>query len=301
MRIAFQTLRRGPRAMTQGKGASRRLRHSGKVPAILYGAHEGAARAGARSAEPADHDRATSASIPRSCSIKVGEQTQEAIVKDVQMHPAQATSWCTSICSASSRTRRSACTLPIHFKGEASSPGVKTQGGVVSHMRADVEVSLPAEGSAGVPRAGPVGHEPERHQVPVGHAVAAGRDDPGAGAAATPPVVSIHAPRAEEPEPTAEAAAAPAEGACRLRRCAWRGSRCSGRRCRGAAAAARRRRRAMPRRATTRRLPLRPRRKAARSSRGHQSDAPAVAPSARGGRRRRFRCEDTTWPASLSS
>ena len=31
--------------------------------------------------------------------------------------------------------------LPIHFKGESISPGVKTQGGVVSHMRADVEVS----------------------------------------------------------------------------------------------------------------------------------------------------------------
>ncbi len=31
--------------------------------------------------------------------------------------------------------------LPIHFKGESISPGVKTQGGVVSHMRSDVEVS----------------------------------------------------------------------------------------------------------------------------------------------------------------
>ena len=27
---------------TQGKGASRRLRHAGKVPAILYGAHQDA-------------------------------------------------------------------------------------------------------------------------------------------------------------------------------------------------------------------------------------------------------------------
>ena len=31
--------------------------------------------------------------------------------------------------------------LPIHFKGESIAPGVKTQGGVVSHMRTDVEVS----------------------------------------------------------------------------------------------------------------------------------------------------------------
>ena len=42
---------------TQGKGASRRLRHAGKVPAILYGAHQDAQALGARSAEPAHHDR----------------------------------------------------------------------------------------------------------------------------------------------------------------------------------------------------------------------------------------------------
>ena len=31
--------------------------------------------------------------------------------------------------------------LPIHFKGEAVAPGVKTQGGIVSHLMQDVEVS----------------------------------------------------------------------------------------------------------------------------------------------------------------
>src|SRR6185312_14476512 len=35
--------------------------------------------------------------------------------------------------------------LPIHFRGAAQSPGVKTQGGIVHHMIQDVEVScLPA-------------------------------------------------------------------------------------------------------------------------------------------------------------
>jgi hypothetical protein len=31
--------------------------------------------------------------------------------------------------------------IPLHFKGEAVSPGVKSQGGLVSHMRTEVEVS----------------------------------------------------------------------------------------------------------------------------------------------------------------
>ena len=31
--------------------------------------------------------------------------------------------------------------LPLHFKGDTICPGVKTQGGIVSHMRSEVEVS----------------------------------------------------------------------------------------------------------------------------------------------------------------
>jgi len=36
--------------------------------------------------------------------------------------------------------------LPIHFKGQSISPGVKVQGGVVSHLRQDIEVvTLPKD------------------------------------------------------------------------------------------------------------------------------------------------------------
>ena len=55
MRISF-TFGADARGM-QGKGASRRLRHTGKVPAILYGGHKDATGLGPRSAEPADDDR----------------------------------------------------------------------------------------------------------------------------------------------------------------------------------------------------------------------------------------------------
>ena len=46
MRIAFE-LSAEPRN-DQGKGASRRLRHAGKVPAILYGGHAEPTHADAR-------------------------------------------------------------------------------------------------------------------------------------------------------------------------------------------------------------------------------------------------------------
>jgi large subunit ribosomal protein L25 len=104
--------------------------------------------------------------------------------------------------------------LPIHFKGEAVSPGVKLQGGIVSHRLSDVEVlCLPQD----LPEflemdlSGMNLNETKfLSDLPVPNgvtltALSGGRN---------PPVASVHAPRAEEPEPTAEAAAAaPAEGA----------------------------------------------------------------------------------------
>jgi large subunit ribosomal protein L25 len=104
--------------------------------------------------------------------------------------------------------------LPIHFKGESVSPGVKTQGGVVSHMRADVEVSC-------LPKDLPEFLELDLSGMSLNDTKFLS-DIPLPNGVAIPeltqrnaPVVSIHAPRAEEPEPTAEAAAAavPVEGA----------------------------------------------------------------------------------------
>jgi large subunit ribosomal protein L25 len=102
--------------------------------------------------------------------------------------------------------------LPIHFKGEAGSPGVKTQGGVVSHMRADVEVSC-------LPKDLPEFLELDLSAMNLNDTKFLA-DIPLPPGVVIPeltrknaPVVSIHSPRAEEPEPTVEAAAAPAEGA----------------------------------------------------------------------------------------
>src|SRR5579862_4491041 len=123
----------------QGKGASRRLRHTGKVPAVLYGAHK---EAEALTLDQQNlltmiGDERFYSSIVR---LKVGETTHEAIVKDVQMHPAKNLVVHVDL-QRVVENEKIRIRLPIHFKGESVSPGVKTQGGVVSHMRADVEIS----------------------------------------------------------------------------------------------------------------------------------------------------------------
>ena len=210
MRIAFE-LSAEPRN-DQGKGASRRLRHSGKVPAILYGAHVEPTRLSLEHhklmALVADEKFYSSI-----ISIKVGGQQQPAVVKDVQMHPARNAVLHVDL-QRVLENEKIRLYVPIHFKGEAASPGVKTQGGVVSHHMADLEVvCLPKD-------------LPESIDIDMGAMhlndqvfLADVKLPPGVTFTAlahgnNPPVVSIHSPRVAEAEPVAEAAAAaPAEGA----------------------------------------------------------------------------------------
>jgi large subunit ribosomal protein L25 len=195
----------------QGKGASRRLRHSGKVPAILYGGHKEA-----QALILDQQNLLTMISNERFYSsivqLKINNGTQqEAIVKDVQMHPARNVVVHVDLLRVV-ENEPIRINLPIHFKGESVSPGVKTQGGIVSHMRADVEV-------VALPKDLPEFLEIDMSAMSLNETkfLADLPLPPGVSipelAHRNAPVVSIHSPRVEEPEPTAEAAATPAEGA----------------------------------------------------------------------------------------
>src|SRR5579862_6281418 len=197
--------------VSQGKGASRRLRHTGKVPAILYGAHKDAQALilDQQNLLTMIGDERFYSSIVR---LKIGENTQEAIIKDVQMHPAKNLVVHVDL-QRVVENERIRINLPIHFKGETISPGVKTQGGVVSHRRSDVEISC-------LPKDLPEFLELDLSHMNLNESKFLS-DIPLPEGVSIPeltqrnaPVVSIHAPRAEEPEPVAaEIAAAPAEGA----------------------------------------------------------------------------------------
>jgi large subunit ribosomal protein L25 len=195
----------------QGKGASRRLRHAGKVPAILYGG-KNEPRAVSLDHQKlmtlVDNEKFYSSII----NLVVGDKKQAAIVKDLQMHPARNAIVHVDL-QRVVETEKIRIHLPIHFKGEAASPGVKSQGGVVSHRIADVEVSC-------LPKDLPEFLELDLSQMSLNESkhlsdlpLPPGVTIP-AVAKGNATVVTIHPPRAEEPEPTAEAAAAaPAEGA----------------------------------------------------------------------------------------
>src|SRR5688572_27190234 len=122
----------------QGKGASRRLRHLGKVPAILYGGKRDARALlvdHTKLAQLMDNERFYSTIL----ALKVGSQQQAAVLKDVQRHPYKNRivhiDFQRVLEDEKIRMR-----VPLHFKGGAESKGVKDQGGVLSHVRNDVEV-----------------------------------------------------------------------------------------------------------------------------------------------------------------
>ena len=206
MRVSF-TFGADPREM-QGKGASRRLRHTGKVPAILYGGPLGpqAIVLDQQNLLTMIESEKFYSSIVR---INVGGETQEAIVKDVQMHPARHAVVHVDL-QRVVENEKIRLRLPIHFKGEAAAPGVKSQGGIVSHMRADVEVTC-------LPKDLPEFLEIDLSNMNLNDTLflsdiplPAGVLIPELGHGRNAPVVSIHSPRAAEPEPVAVEAAAAA-------------------------------------------------------------------------------------------
>ena len=190
----------------QGKGASRRLRRRGKIPAILYGGklaprqiildHQNLMTM-------IDNEKLYSSII----RIKVGSESQEAIVKDVQMHPAKNAIVHIDL-QRVLENEKIRIRLPIHFRGEAAAPGVKTQGGVISHRIADVEVQC-------LPKDLPESLELDLSQMSLNQSKSLSDIPLPAGVAITAlvqgkdqVVVSIHSPRAEEPEAAAEGTAA---------------------------------------------------------------------------------------------
>ena len=202
MRITYQV--GADTRRDQGKGASRRLRRAGKVPAVLYGGH------GQPQSVTLDHQQLLTlidkekfySSI---ISLNVESQSQPAIVRDVQMHPARNAVVHVDL-QRVIESEKLKIHLPIHFKGEASAPGVKTQGGIVSHLIQDIEVSC-------LPKDLPEFLELDLSAMNLNEAkhlsdiaLPAGVTIPEL-AHRNPPVVSVHSPRVAEPEPEAVAAA----------------------------------------------------------------------------------------------
>jgi len=122
-----------------GKGASRRLRHTGKIPAIIYGGGK----------DPLsltmDHSKLfhaleNEAFYSHILTVNVDGKGEKVILRDLQRHPSKPTVMHADF-QRISATEKMTMTVPLHFENEDIAIGVKDEGGMISHNATDVEVS----------------------------------------------------------------------------------------------------------------------------------------------------------------
>ncbi len=123
----------------QGKGASRRLRREGKVPAIIYGAGR------PPRSITFEHNKVVQQLENESfyssiLNVKVGEKSQAAILKDVQRHPAKRLIMHIDL-QRVVEDQAIKMNVPIHYLGEQDAVGVRESGGTVTKRVNDVEVT----------------------------------------------------------------------------------------------------------------------------------------------------------------
>ena len=121
-----------------GKGASRRLRHQGKVPAIIYGAGR-PPRSLSFDHNKVMHQLASESFYSSVLNIKVGDKSQAAILKDVQRHPSKQQVLHLDF-QRIVEDEVIRMNVPIHFIGGEVAIGVKEGGGLVDQAMWELSV-----------------------------------------------------------------------------------------------------------------------------------------------------------------
>lgn len=116
----------------KGKGASRRLRHSGRVPAIVYGGKEPPAmvilshiQLSLQLENPAFYSHVL--------NLSVGGRTEQVVLKDVQRHPSKPTIQHVDFLRISAHEKLR-MTVSLRFLNEETAKGVKMGGQVMEYL-----------------------------------------------------------------------------------------------------------------------------------------------------------------------
>ena len=122
----------------KGKAANRRLRHAGKVPAVLYGADKNPVPIAL------DHNQLLQnlkheAFCSHVLTIRLDGKSEKAIVRDVQRHPAKPSILHMDLQRVKA-TEALRMNVPLRFIGEEVAVGVKREGGIILHNMVNVEI-----------------------------------------------------------------------------------------------------------------------------------------------------------------
>jgi large subunit ribosomal protein L25 len=127
----------------KGTGASRRLRHAGSVPGVVYG--------GGKEAFPLEinakelflqfRHEAFHASV---LTLILDGKKESVLLRDFQMHPVRNTIQHVDFQRVSA-TEKIHVKVPFHFINADVAPGVKLGGGIVAHILTEADVSCLAK------------------------------------------------------------------------------------------------------------------------------------------------------------
>ena len=140
MKIEFNAVKRD----SQGTGASRRLRHAGRIPGIIYG--------GTNAPQSIDMDHNELFQFMRKevfyssvLTMNLDGVKELCLLRDVQRHPYKQLVMHLDFQRVDA-THKLHTKVPLHFINADINPGVKLQGGIVSHIANELDVKcLPAD------------------------------------------------------------------------------------------------------------------------------------------------------------
>lgn len=145
----------------QGTGASRRLRRANRVPGIVYGAGDAVMiELDHNTVYYALKNEAFHASI---LSLDLDGKKQPVLLRDFQMHPVRQQVQHIDFQRVDAN-KKIHMKVPLHFVNADIAPGVKTGGGIISHVLNEIEVAcLPADLPASI--------EVDLAHLEIGHSV----------------------------------------------------------------------------------------------------------------------------------
>jgi large subunit ribosomal protein L25 len=127
-----------PRAV-EGRGASRRLRRSGRAPGVVYGG-TGAPQPIELDHNALQHALKNEAFHSSILTMKLDGQSQQVLLRDVQMHPFRREILHVDFQRVDAN-RKIHMKVPLHFINGENSPAVKLSAAIISHVVTELDVS----------------------------------------------------------------------------------------------------------------------------------------------------------------
>jgi large subunit ribosomal protein L25 len=123
----------------QGTGASRRLRHQGKVPGVLYGGRTEAINI-ELDHNPLFHSLKREKFHASVLDMELDGRGEKVLLRAFQMHPYRQQVMHIDF-QRVAEDQKIHVRVPLHFVGGESSPAVKLSGAIIGHVRSELDIS----------------------------------------------------------------------------------------------------------------------------------------------------------------